>query len=425
MGLYKTGITNSTKGTSQSSPSNNIQSQINGLKGQMVAARVLDIVLDENHPKFNNVGQWNGLGAIFYELVNQSGTATTSNYALPYDSQLKTYPLVNEIVLLLSLPNQQIGENTTNTSYFYLKPLGIWNHPHHDAYPNLLNGKVINKQASDYTKTENGSVRRVIDGSTDIELNSPINPSQNTFVEKTNIHPLMPFMGDSLLEGRHGQSLRFGSTAKSKSQYNNNWSTSGENGDPITILRNGQPTNSSDEGWIPIIENIKKDLSSIYLTSTQKIPFSLTNENFISYTTPPTIPAQYTNPQIILNSDRVILNAKSDSILISGQKSIGLFSNDSINLEAKQIYIDGRDIRLGNKNATQPVLKGDDAIQLLKIVINELINISTVLQSSQIYPGGVSSPDPIMNPVAGIASNNLNRVLSQLDGIKSKFVKTI
>jgi hypothetical protein len=425
MGLYKTGITNSTKGTSQSSPSNNIQSQINGLKGQMVAARVLDIVLDENHPKFDIVGQWNGVGAIFYEFVNQSATANTFNYALPYDSQLKTYPLVNEIVLLFSLPNQQMGVNTSNTSYFYLKPLGIWNHPHHDAYPNLLNEKLKIKQDSDYTKTENGSVRRIIDGSTDIELNSPINPSQNTFVEKTDIHPLMPFMGDTLMEGRHGQSLRFGSTAKSKSQYANNWSSVGNNGDPITILRNGQPANVSDEGWIPITENIKNDLSSIWLTSTQKIPFGLANENFISYSTPPITPSTFNSPQIILNSDRVILNAKSDSVLISGQKSVGLSSNDSINLEAKQVYIDGNDIKLGSKNATQPVLKGDDTVEILKRITTELLNLTTALKTAQIFPGGVPAPDPVVGPIANIASSNLNIILQQIDSIKSTYVKTL
>jgi hypothetical protein len=425
MGLYKTGIAGSTKGTALSTSQNNFQSQINGLKGQSVAARVIDIVLDENHPKFNDVGQWNGIGAIFYEFVNQSGTANTFNYALPYDSQIKTYPLVNEIVLLLSLPNQQMGSNTANTSYFYLKPLGIWNHPHHDAYPNLLDEKLNNKQASDYSKTENGSVRRVIDGSTDINLNSPVNPSQNTFIEKTNIHPLMPFMGDSLLEGRHGQSLRFGSTAKSKSKYTNNWSLSGENGDPITILRNGQPSNVTDEGWTPITENIKNDLSSIYLTSYQKLPFSLANENFVSYSTPPITPASFNLPQIILNSDRIILNAKSDSVLISGQKSVGLSSNNSINIESKQIYLDGNDVRLGSKNATQSVLKGDDTVEILKRVITELINISTALKTSQIFPGGVPSPDPVVGPVSNIAASNLNTILQQVDKLKSNFVKTI
>jgi hypothetical protein len=162
----------------------------------------------------------------------------------------------------------------------------------------------------------------------------------------------MPYMGDSLLEGRHGQSIRFGSTAKSKSEINNNWSSNGTNGDPITILRNGQPTKVSNEGWIPIVENISQDLSSIYLTSYQKIPFSIANENFISYTTPPTTPAQFVNPQVILNSDRIILNAKSDSILISGEKSVGLSSNGSVNIEStSEINIASKLTRLGNKNA--------------------------------------------------------------------------
>ena len=425
MGLYKTGITNSTRGTSPANLSSNFQFQINELKNQTVAARVLDIVLDENHPRFNDVGQWNGIGAIFYELVNQSGTATYFNYALPYDSQSRTYPLINEIVLLFSLPNQQMGNNTANFSYFYLKPLGIWNHPHHDAYPNLINEKIPAKQSNDYTTTDNGIVRRVTDGSTDINLNSPVNPSQNTFVEKTNIHPLMPFMGDFIIEGRNGQSLRFGSTSKSQSEKKNNWSTSGENGDPITLLRNGQPKDLDDRGWIPVTEDIKKDLSSIYLTSTQKIPFSLSNENFISYTTPPTTPSSFNSPQIILNSDRVIINAKSDSVLISGQKSIGLSSNDSINLESKQIYIDGKDIRLGSKNATQPVLLGDDTIDMLKRIITELLNISTALKTSQIFPGGVAAPDPVVGPVANIAASNLNSILQQIDRVKSNFVKTV
>jgi hypothetical protein len=390
----------------------------------MVAARVIDIVLDENHPKFKNVGEWNGIGAIFYQFVNQSGTDTNSSYALPYDSQIKTYPLVNEVVLLFSLPNQQIGINTANQSYFYLKPLGIWNHPHHDAYPNLVTSNNP-QQSQDYKATDQGVVRRVTDGSTEVELNSPVNPSQNTFVEKADIHPLMPYMGDSLLEGRHGQSLRFGSTAKSKSEINNNWSTVGTNGDPITILRNGQPTNVNDRGWIPIVENISQDLSSIYLTSYQKIPFSIVNENFISYTTPPTTPAQYANPQLILNSDRIVINAKNDSVLISGQNSVGLSSNGSINLEStSEINIASKLTRLGNKNANQSVLRGDETIEYLKMIINELQNIAEALKVVQDWPGGAPVPNPVVLTTANAALKVFENVYNQIDSVKSKIVKT-
>jgi hypothetical protein len=424
MALYKTGIAGSTKGTTPPPNIGSTQDQISTLKGQMVAARVTDIVLDENHPKFKDVGEWNGIGAIFYQFVNQSGTTSEISYALPYDSQLKTYPLVNEIVLLFSLPNQQMGVNTANQSYFYLKPLGIWNHPHHDAYPNLVTSNNP-QQSQDYKATDQGVVRRVTDGSTEVELNSPVNPSQNTFVEKADIHPLMPYMGDSLLEGRHGQSLRFGSTAKSKSEINNNWSSVGTNGDPITILRNGQPTKVSDKGWIPIVENISQDLSSIYLTSYQKIPFSIANENFVSYTTPPALPAQFTNPQIILNSDRVVINAKNDSILISGQNSVGLSSNGSVNIEStSEINIASKLTRLGNKNANQSVLRGDETIEYLKILINELQNIAEALKVVQDWPGGAPTPNPVVLTAANSALQVFENVYNQIDSVKSKIVKT-
>jgi hypothetical protein len=425
MALYKTGIAGSTRGTTPSPNINGAQDQISTLKGQMVAARVTDIVLDENHPKFKDVGEWNGIGAIFYQFVNQSGTTTDSSYALPYDSQQKTYPLVNEIVLLFSLPNQQMGANTSNQSYFYLKPLGIWNHPHHDAYPNLVTSNNP-QQSQDYKATDQGVVRRVTDNSTEIELNSPVNPSQNTFVEKADIHPLMPYMGDSLLEGRHGQSLRFGSTAKSQSEISNNWSAAGINGDPITILRNGQPTKVSDRGWIPIVENISQDLSSIYLTSYQKIPFSIANENFISYTTPPTTPAQYINPQIILNSDRIVINAKNDSVLISGQNSVGISSNGSINIEStSEINIASKLTRLGSKSANQSVLRGDETVEYLKILINELQNIAEALKVVQDWPGGAPVPNPVVLTAANSALQVFNNVYNQIDSVKSKIVKTL
>ena len=425
MALYKTGLANSTKGSSSpSSTSGEYQGQITDLKSQIVAARVTDIVLDENHPKWGIVGEWNGIGAIFYEFVNQSATGTATNYALPYDAQSKTYPLVNEIVLLFSLPDSSMGRSTDSKSYFYLKPLGIWNHPHHDAYPNPTTYGL--NQQQDYKATEIGAVRQVTDGSTDINLNSPINPSQNTFVEKVDIHPLMPFMGDSLLEGRYGQSLRFGSTAKSQSEKKNNWSSAGNNGDPITILRNGQPTKVSPEGWIPITENITQDLSSVYLTSYQKIPFSIVNENFISYTTPPITPAQFNLPQIILNSNRIVLNAKTDSVLVSGQNSVGISSNGSINLEStSEMNLSSRLVRLGDKNANQSVLRGDETIGYLKILITELQNLSEALKVVQDWPSGAPVPNPIILTAANSALQVFKNVYNEIDSVKSKTVKTL
>ena len=393
-------------------------------KGGKILVRIIDIILDENHPNFNSNAGLNQIGQITAETVSINSSVRPRIYtATPAFPDKKNLPLINEYVYVYQI----VSPNSIGGSWVYdPQPISLYGilSPNANPYPSSISDLNPSSQKLDYTQVELGASNITDNQLVELDLNSKTNPSQNTFVEKGNIHPLMPFAGDIIYEGRWGNSIRLGSTAKSKSKYVNNWSIAGENGDPITILRNGQNPNSGDFGAEPITENISKDLSSIYLTSTQKIPFSLANENFISYTKPPITPASFTSPQIILNSDRVILNAKTDNVLISGQKSIGLSSNESINLESDKVYIGSNDIRLGDKNATQPVLKGDDTVTLLKQVINELLNISTALKTIQIFPGGAPSPDPIIGPTANIAATNLNTILQQIDKIKSNFVKT-
>ena len=397
------------------------------LNSKVVVGRVTDIVLDENHPKIDEVGGLNGIGTIFYELEDLVSVNNISK-AKPLHPSNKTFPLINEMVLLFQLPDTNIGTVNKSKKYYYISNINLWNHPHHNAYPSPLKSTLPPSQKKDYQQVEGGSVRRITDESTEINLNSPLNSSQNTFIERTNIHPLMPFMGDIVYEGRFGQSLRLGTTSKSDSLYKNNWSTVGNNGDPITILRNGQPQNSSDRGWVPITENINEDLSSIYLTSYQKLEnFNIASDNYESYPTSPEKTNLYTNPQIILNSDRIIINAKTDNVLLSSQKSIGMSSIESVNIDTKKHYINANDVRLGSKDATQPVLKGNDTVELLKQLTQELILLTQGLQTSQIYPAGVPVPDPVLAPIATNSNLVLNNILTRLNdnknGIKSNFVK--
>ena len=394
----RTGYSQTVPKRDNSNLAQGFSNQLSDLKSQMIPARVLDIVLDENHPKFNEVGQLNGIGSIYYGVSNKSGVQEYTHFAKPYNPQSKTFPLINELVLLFSLPDQNIGQNTSNTSYYYLNPISVWNHPHHNAYPDPTKSLLPPSQKQDYQQIEGGSVRRVSDNSTEINLNSPINPSQNTFIEKTDIHPLMPFMGDVLYEGRHGQSLRFGSTSKSQSQYKNNWSETGTNGDPISIIRNGQPANSTNEGWVPITEDINNDLSSIYLTSFQKIPFK---SKFLS---------EYTQPQVILNSSRIVINSTSDSIILNSPKNIYLTSVDQINVESPKTYFDSSDIRLGSPNATEPVLKGDITNDVLKDLTNAISTLAQLLTVEKNWPLGALAVSN--NPIA-------SNVVSQLAGISA------
>jgi hypothetical protein len=235
----------------------------------------------------------------------------------------------------------------------------------------------------------------------------------------------MPFMGDSLLEGRYGQSLRFGSTAKSKSEKKNNWSNSGENGDPITILRNGQPSKVSNEGWVPITEDINKDLSSIYLTSTQKIPIELAREEKLKWINPPKFPSQYSTPQILLNSGQITINSSEGSLLLSAKKSIGLSCYNEINLIGADIVLDTSRLYLGSQSASEPVLLGNKTVNTLKQLTSLLKQICKILQLDQIYPAGLPASNGPLNAVSLTIADILSNIEVNLDDLKSTNVKTI
>jgi hypothetical protein len=342
-----------------------------GLNSLIIAGRVISIVLDETHPRFGEFGEWNGLGTIEFDLVD-SPTPANQLYptARPLDSSVKSFPLINEIVYILALPNTNIGEFSTTKTNYYINTVGIWNHPHHNAFPQ--NSNILPpSQQKDYVQTELGSVRRVTDQSTEIFLG-------RTFIERGDIHPLLPFEGDKIIEGRWGNSIRFGSTVKNAP---NTWSSIGENGDPITIIRNGQG-NQTDEGWIPTIEDVNNDDSSVYFTSTQKIPLEASSTSYSSYSSnPPTKPNEYAGRQIILNSGRLVLNSTEDHILLSSKKTVNINAISGFSIDSPQSVIQSNSVLLGGVNATEPVLKGDTTINILVDLVNQLQALTIALQS--------------------------------------------
>ena len=398
----------------------NLGAQINELFSKTVSARVKDIILDDTHPDFERFGEWNGIGTIKFEIVNfQTGNPTEKPTAKPLFPQFRYFPLVNEIVYLIKLPDSDIGNQTSSESYYYLNSVSIWNHPHHNAYPNLLqDSELAPSQQKDYQDIDGGSVRRVTDESTEIKLNSP--ETGGTFVEKSNIHPLLPFAGDNIMEGRFGNSIRLGNTSKSKSiLYKNNWSGAGENGDPITILRNGQSVEASEEGWFPTIENINKDLSSIYLTSYQSIPLKSDFTSYPALSTPPTSLGTYNKPQAIINSGRLVFNSNTDSIILNSKKSISLSSIEDIGLYSKNgnVTLNGKNIRIGDINAEQSLVLGDVFMEQFKQLLTSL---SLLMESLTI--------EPTLGPASLSAQNTkliTDSLKDQIPNFLSKISKTL
>jgi len=376
------------------------------------AVRVLSIVLDEFHPRFKELGEWNGLGIIEYEDVNNPLPSPSLPTARPLTGNFKNLPLVNEIVYTIALPNTEIETISSNTVEYYINIVSLWNHPHHNAFPTAPNALPPTQQ-KDYIQTEGGNIRRVTDQSTEIFLGS-------TFVERSNIHPLLPFEGDILYEGRWGNSIRVGSTVKNTP---NNWSITGSNGDPITIIRNGQGT-QTEEGWVPVVENINNDDSSIYFTSTQQVPLQASSTSYLSYkNNPPQTPNQYSGKQIIVNSGRLVFNSTLDHILFSSKKSINLNAQESVNIDAPTVILQSGKVYLGSKNATEPLLLGNKTISTLNNLIN---NLSAFLQiCSTVVSTAPGTPLVPLNLAASQLSSQLKVIQGNLEKLKSNSNYTV
>lgn len=422
--------------TSNYSPeTGNLSAVLGNLESKIQIGRVKDIILNNNYPDIEKYGGESAIGTIFFEAQNK--LSAKSLPAKPFYSQNSTFPLVNELVLLFQLPNSRIGKNRSEKSYYYMSMINLWNHPHHNAYPNPASSNALSSTTEEsYSNSEKGISRNSKGGIPTLNLNSPTNLTQATFIERPNIHPLLPFAGDIIHQGRWGNSIRLGSTAQNgvPGEGNlNNWSDIGINGDPLTIIRNGQPQNTSNKGWEHITENIENDLSSIYLTSYQSIQLFPASENYRSFTTDksknsnviPIPTSLFFNPQIILNSDRVVVNAKKDSILLSAQKSINLSTNDTVNINTNTLSIDAGDVRLGSKDAKEAVIKGNTLYFQLDQMLKVLIQMLGVLKTSQTFYNGVPQADTPKNNAYGNVETSLKNIREDLESILSKNVKTI
>jgi hypothetical protein len=373
--------------------------------------RVINIILDGD--------DYSAIGTIEY-VDTESAPADISNInpqvnkftAKPLLPNIKNYPLINELVIILSLPDIGIKSSTSSKSKYYLNILSIWNHPHHNAIP-FLEGNLSPTQQKTYQQTSLGSTKRVTDQPTEIFLGK-------TFFERDTINPLSPFEGDIIYEGRWGNSIRFGSTVADTS---NNWSSVGQNGDPIMIIRNGQGPNEGN-GYTYITEDINTDLGSIYFGSTQKLPLNTSSTSYISYkTNPPTLPSQYTENQIIITSGRLVFNSSVDHILLSSNKSINLNGVESVNIDTPTTVIQSTNTYIGSKNATEPLLLGNQTVNLLNQLISNLSGFMTICSSAVSTPPG--TPLVQLNIAAAQVNTSLQALQANLETLKSKYNYTV
>ena len=151
----------------------------------------------------------------------------------------------------------------------------------------------------------------------------------------------------------------------------------------------------------------------------------------------PQDPKSYIGNQVIINSDRLLFNAKTDSILLYSDKVIGFSTNGSIHFDTSQdkesnFIVNSPQIYLGlefdNKLAEQSAVLGDDLIESLEEILDMIQRIYSDIAFQVSHTVGGLGPTG-MNPknidLLNRRTRNIDRLKEELQDIKSKKVKLV
>ena len=331
-------------------------------------------------------------------------------FARPLFSNMRQPPLEGETVLLLSTIGSYASGISSNEELYYLGIINLQGSVHHNSIPNINEVETRNDGGGDaqsYQTTGAGSTRKQQQAKID-----------SKFPESRNVKAIQPYVGDVLIEGRFGNSIRLSSTLKSTNVYtkNANWQKGdGTEGDPMLILRVNKPTQNTNKVNDFITEDFTKDDSIITLQSTQALNFtpgsnvtdSIKNQSLDSWDKG----QKFGGKQILISSGRVVFNSTQNEIIAFAKKGIGLSSADAISLDAqKNIEMSATKILLG-KNADEPLIMGNkmkDWMDQLIDAIGKLTAITAVgpsspLDQSPLWPQIVALKNQFQNNLSQIS----------------------
>ena len=326
---------------------------------ELEPAEVIDVFLDEDDFRFHDhklhntkplVTEddkiiWKYYGWIRARMaVSNKGDSNTILVA-PLDSNIKEYPYPGEHVIVASYYGKK----------YYTQKLNTANSVNLNSFKGL-------SRPWDPWGGEDYNVKE--------------------FKGDSGIRQLQAYEGDITFNGRFGQSIRFGSNITELYDKNEELiPNSGKEDSPNVIIRAGQGVEESIPNK-PVKENINLDGSSIWMTTDQKVDIDFSNKLTPGlYTFSEKGPDGLAGNQIIINSDRLIFNAKKNAILMTSPTAIGLSANHEIGLEVPN---DTGKVLLGDvHDLTQPALGGELTMDLIDKLLGYLITFANGISGAQ------------------------------------------
>lgn len=140
---------------------------------------------------------------------------------------------------------------------------------------------------------------------------------------------------------------------------------------------------------------------------------------------------KFNDNQIILNSDRLVFNAKQDNIILSSKKDVAIVAAGSVHInigpsagksDNNFLIINSPKIQFG-LGSVQPVAKGNDLADLLNKILNALNDLASSLTSATGIGVGTVT-EPTVNAAGIKLQGAIQNITAKVDNIKSKITFT-
>lgn len=284
---------------------------------QFESAVVVDVIVNNTHTQYAQDGY--NVGAIKFRFLNSSffQSDETLHWAFPMNANISEYPLLNEVVYVFSGLNR----------FYYFPKFNVSNRPTSQGMFGL------NQEAQPITSAVQSTKHLRSSAASPIKAPpTDKNGLGEYFVEPTTVYRLKHLEGDVVYEGRTGQSIRMGTswldgkagvTARDKKKP---WQSLKTDQSPNILIRTGadpQAVRTTDTAFGQVIEDINTDKSSLWMVSDQVVKLKYSTESSgIHRASIADFPTQLDGNQIVVNTDRFVINTKTDKIL--GHSALGI-----------------------------------------------------------------------------------------------------
>jgi len=336
-------------------------------------AVVLDVITNDSHPEYQADGY--NVGAIKYRLIyTQTGIEDEGlTWALPLDPNITRYPLINEIVVIIKALNRA----------YYLPPTNVTNKPTTHA----VFGMARNTGQYPANETKKDGYNDVSEGGAPRKDKPEEEETRlgEKYEDKADIYRLRPQEGDVIIEGRSGHSIRFGSNFDAEQA-------------PNVLIRAGQnpqPEKSVETPFALIDEDINKDLSSVWLTTDQIVSIDLaTIDDESHFTSVEEPPSTFDGSQIILNSNKIIINTKLEPLYVStfGGTHFSTHLDHTVDAERNYISFATLDRRI-ETGQDYRITVGEE--YLLNVGENQISEVVGYVRHHSQQPYSITSDDKI------------------------------